>query len=282
MKPIHAQALHGTLTSPARVRRARKPGAPGASAEDFKLKVKNETTLRISLYSLNAQGKRKFRGTLEPGKTGEESAFERQAWVITTTHSDAFITSFRAARANDTVIIDYTVLTEPNNIGEPLAPTPTMLIPPDSPRVLVGFGLTDNDYGVTREQYWRRGSDSFSLPPRSEKVVRLSVTNGMESTSSSLEDISQNVGASLSAGWGPLSASVSSSLSEHSTRFQSVTFTEQRAIDVADTFKNDSDKDVVVFRWQLVDIISWIKGGKVREVVSSAQVPMVTRTRPSE
>lgn len=282
MKPLYSQALQGTLATPVRARKVAKPDVAGAGDTGFKLKIKNETTLRISLYSLDVQGKRRFRGTLEPGKLGEENAFARQAWVINTAHSDAFITAFRAARANDTVVIDYSVLTEPNNIGEPLAPSATMLIPPDSPRVLVGYGLADNDYGVTREQYWRRSADSFSLPPRSEKVVRVSVTNGMESTSSSLEDISKNTGASLSAGWGPIAASVSASLSEHSSRFQSVTLTEQRAIDVADTFKNDSDKDVVVFRWQLVDVISWIKGGKVREVVSSAQVPMVTRTRPSE
>jgi hypothetical protein len=165
-------------------------------------------------------------------------------------------------------------LSSPNDIGpipvptssvpagtihpQPSTPVPnsTMIVPPDSPRVLVGCGTTPNGNYITREQYWERQSDSVCLAGNESRTVSFTVTEGKQETSSQEETVSKSLSAGVSGGWGPVSASISASLSKNSTSFQQVTVTEQLTTYVSHTMHNPHEQPVMYLRWQLIDVVT--------------------------
>jgi hypothetical protein len=107
-------------------------------------------------------------------------------------------------------------LSSPGDIGPVPTPTQDVLIPNDSPSILVGAGkpLVAGGEGsyVTRAQFWKRSGDSISLAPTEEVTTGYTSSTGLQETSSDTETVAKSVDASLSAGWGPVSASLSASL----------------------------------------------------------------------
>lgn len=151
--------------------------------------------------------------------------------------------------------------------GDTIAPLPafpvdgsTMIIPPDSPRVMVGCGKIDNGgttVMVCREQYWQRQADSYCLAGKEKRTVNVTVTHGKQSTSSQFDTVSANVGMDASAGWGAFSASVSASLSTSSSTFQQVTVSEETTSYVSSELDNsDNDSPVMYLRWQMIDVLT--------------------------
>ena len=116
------------------------------------------------------------------------------------------------------------------------------LIPRDGDRVVVGVGSlppvkvpTEADpkkteerrHTLIREQFWRRGSESYVLAPGEERTISVTHTSGREETSSTQETVSACVSGSASGSWGAFSASISASLSASSSSMHQVTVREQ-------------------------------------------------------
>lgn len=154
-------------------------------------------------------------------------------------------------------------LVSPNDIGDPPSPTAQMLIPADSPRICVGIathqpGQPGSWNVLLHEQYWKRDPSSFSLAPQSTRLVSTSHTSGRVDTSSNEQSVSETLGTSLSVGWGPISASISASLSKTETTSRSVSLSESDSLALQETYENKSEFNEVIIFWNLVDVYTWI------------------------
>jgi hypothetical protein len=179
-----------------------------------------------------------------------------------------------------TAVVDYTMLTDPNDIGAPPQPTATMLVPPDSPRILVGCSRLADGKTVVREQFWDRQSDSLTLAPGEQKTISTTVTTGRQETSTHEGTLAASLGMNANVGFGPFSASVSSSLSMTSRTFQQVTVSEQNTAYYSDVLTNPySDQPCLVLRWQLTDVITIFQvDGPPAGSVILGESPIITAT----
>lgn len=151
----------------------------------------------------------------------------------------------------------------PNVPGQPLTDR-SVVVPENSSPVLVGVGVDGQGQVLTREQYWALTNDSYALAPRERVEQSYLTTTGMAQTSSSFETVQATASTSASAGWGPISASVSASMSASMGRQQQVTFNTQTTTSVLQLLDNsDQESGLVVYRWQLVERITWWRAGSM-------------------
>lgn len=211
-------------------------------------------------------------------------------WLLTTQRSGAFAaavgkeaTSRSRYQAPEAVTVSSDDLVAPNALGRPPQSTGDSVVPGSSPRVLVGCAMPATarpGVALTREQYWQLTGDSYSLAPRERRTISYTETIGMESTTSSQRTVAESIGASVSGGWGPVSASVSASLSSSSTTFQQVTLASESTTFVSRDVTNDSTTEAeVVLVWQMVDLITVFEpaGGAVASIVSAIN-PAIVQT----
>jgi Insecticidal Crystal Toxin, P42 len=192
-----------------------------------------------------------------PGrKQGDLQAWPGCFYHLTTSFSGAFVGLVEIQAGQAAYQITPMLMTRPNDIGPFPQPSKNTLIPVDSPRVLVACGKSPNGKIVAREQFWKRSSESYTLAPHQTHTIGFSVTNGMQETTSKQETVAQSLGMSASAGWGPVSASVSASLSATSTTFQQVTITKRDTRYETVVLTNNTDKPQTFLKWQLLDLIT--------------------------
>jgi hypothetical protein len=180
-------------------------------------------------------------------------------------------------------------LSTPGDIGPVPAPTTEMPIPNDSPSILVAAGDSTDSSGrqtyMTRAQFWKRSGDSLTLAPGEQVTTGYTSTTGIQETSSDTETVAASVNASLSAGWGPVSASISASLNSSSTSFQQYVSTQTDTVFESRTYTGDQAGISMIFRWQLYDVvtISSATDNRVLAQVTTAQHPdMVKVYREAE
>ena len=102
--------------------------------------------------------------------------------------------------------LDNTMLIDPNDIGPIPQPNQTVMVPPNSPRVLVACGtlpptgpgetISSTSNYVTREQYWALQGDSYSIVPGETRTISFTVTSGKQETSSEQATVAASVGTS--------------------------------------------------------------------------------------
>nr|WSY50506.1 hypothetical protein OG999_10470 [Streptomyces sp. NBC_00886] len=195
-------------------------------------------------------------------------------WVFTNFYTGAFAAACQTPASGSVTIMSFDLL-DPNDIGLPPKPDDEVIIPSDSPPIMVGCGALENGNAVVREQYWQRLPDSYSIGPGESKTVSNTVTSGMQQTTSALNTIEGSVMVSTKAGWGPVSASVSASLSAASTSFQQFTTTQQTTSYVSDHYENSSDTDSqMCLYWQLTDSVT------VYDSAGTALSSITTGTQP--
>lgn len=141
---------------------------------------------------------------------------------------------------------------------QPVPPRPnsTIIVPSDSASVLVGCGVLPNGNVVTRAQFWKRQNDSICLAGHETRTVSYTVSSGKQQTSSDTKTVAESINASVSAGWGPVSTSISASLSQNSTTSQQVVVTEMVSSYVSHTITNPHEEPIAYLRWQLTDMIT--------------------------
>lgn len=172
--------------------------------------------------------------------------------------------------------INSSDLLAPNDIGETPKPRKGLApLPDDSPRILVGYGRLPNGGWVLHEQYWKRLPKSYSLGPHEKRVERHQVVSGIDVTSSQQSQLAQSLGVSVSAGWGPIFAAASSSMTQTSTTFQQVQTSTEVTSYTSDTYDNSmGEKARVVLYWQLTNVITIV--GKDEKNPSGRPIPKAT------
>ena len=245
MNPLYQKALNGTLAST-------------SSGDPFDLTATNSTEVAVSLFGVNADASIYYYATLQPGESLTIQYFYvGQYDIIKTAATGAFMMVITDAdcQSSGVMNIDCSMLTDPNDIGALPSPNSDVVIPVNSPSVLIGCGTLPSGNTVTREQYWRLLPASFSLAKGEKRTVSFTETAGLQQTSSSQESVSKSVSASASAGWGPVSASVSASLSATSTRMQQVSISTETTRYSSEEYDNTNGANSeVFFVWQLTDV----------------------------
>lgn len=262
---MHA-ALTRTLASPAA--RAEDAAATGA------VTIINQLPIPLYLYVLGADGAQMpvLDGDLAPVVVAASAAPGGTPTVVAnmtpgafcnlnTVYSGAYVTSFQVPvtggeDAPGPVVVGPAVLAAPNHIGPIPQPNTLMPIPTDSPRVLVGCSVLAHQNILCREQYWERAGDSYVMAPGTRRTVSTTTTSGIQKTSSEQYDISLALGFSASAGWGPISASISGSLSASSSTMQQVFVSNEVTQYESLELSNTTDATQMFFRWQLMDVFT--------------------------
>ncbi|HET9650035.1 MAG TPA: hypothetical protein VFP34_17645 [Microlunatus sp.] len=173
------------------------------------------------------------------------------------------------------------LLLQPNGIGPMPTPSDGVVVPPDSPRVLVGCGVRAG-IPVVREQFWHRTSDSTPLAANEVMTYSTTVTNGVQDTTSSEDQLSTSIGLSGSGGWGPISATLSSTLSMSSSTFQQVVTTSESTTYNMSTINNNPGESSFLLYWQLTDIVSVLDGsGHPTASVVTGVPPVLVAKHPA-
>jgi hypothetical protein len=280
------KALQGKLTSP-----ETKTGSA------LSVKVVNKLAVPVCVVYVDSKGHQDLSTlcTLKPNedktydptnKKYPVSLYSGDFLLVTTSYTGAFVCvlEIKPEATNLTCCeerIHAGKLATPNDIGPVPEPTTFILIPPDSPRVLVGCGKAKHDARLLREQYWHRHPDSFSLPPNEKRTISLTTVAGRQATSSTEKDIEKSLDAGTDVGWGPISVSLSAGLSSSTTDFQQVTITEQSTAYVSFGLHNQTLETQIILSWQLIDIVTvFDAAGEAKGTVSQAINPVLTKTYP--
>ncbi|MBB4927980.1 hypothetical protein [Kitasatospora kifunensis] len=277
MNELYRQALNGTLVS-------------ADTGNRTSMTVTNATPVHLLvywvgldglLYGRNPRTRKSAPGypgqVLDPGTTATWTTIDRSyRFVAKAGYSGAFAAAWQVGRDNAAVTISGRDLLDPDDIGEPPVPSKAVIIPPNGPRILVGAGALHNGHFVTREQFWQRLPESYSLAAGEDKTVNYTQTQGMQASSSDTKTVTGSVSASAGGGWGPFSASVNASLSKSSTRTQQVTVSTETTNFTSNQYTNDTAHGRICLFWQLMDILTVFDGtGTPLASVVSAKGPAV-------
>src|ERR1041384_7006375 len=169
MDSTYQQALSGTLSN------------AGAGSLVGDVTIDNDTEIPISLSYPEEPGQYVTFATIPVGGTATAYHCSANTYIIV---RSALTGAFMAVITITTGVTDYPVtcamLCSPNDIGSFPVPTDSVPIPPDSPSVLVACGVLSNGNTVTREQYWARQSDSYSLAPGETRTASYTEVTGMQ------------------------------------------------------------------------------------------------------
>ncbi|MBS0535882.1 MAG: hypothetical protein JSR72_17660 [Proteobacteria bacterium] len=275
MNPIYQAALNGTLMSP----------TSGAAVSG--VQVYNQLPCAIQVYFVTSSGYRSYVGKINAQSNAPLSgAIVGDYYIFLLPQSGAFISAIEIASGVTSYYVANTSLIDPNDIGAIPQPTQTILVPPNSPSVLVSIGTIPptppnqaapaSASVVTREQYWALQGDSYSIVPGESRTTSFTVTSGKQETSSDQATVSSSLGLSAGGGWGPVSASVSASLNVSASLFQQVTVTEQTSTYVSDVVSNTSQNAVLALRWQMADVVTvYNSSGSPLSAINSGSVVIV-------
>lgn len=247
MKELYAKALMGQLYAT-------------ETTTAVTIQVHNNLPVRIAVYNATNAGTRQLLGHVEPGSNGPVTGTDGDYLVIASAVSGSFISAYALNTSESSYTVDNSVLTTPNDIGSIPVPTTDVLVPVNSPLVMVAISTISPDGSttnyITREQFWNLQGDSYSLAVGESRTVSYTIVSGRQTTSSTQDTVGASIGVDAHAGWGPISAGISASLNAESTTFQQVTVNEQTTSYMSDTVTNSGDDDVAVLRWQMTDVIT--------------------------
>jgi hypothetical protein len=215
-------------------------------------------------------------------------ANDNEAFVITDSVTNAFVGAFQIPVGGETEIqIDDGYLTTPNDLGPPPQPVLSdpepLYIPQDSYPILVGYGTIDTTTypALRRQQYWHRSNESYGLGQGESMTIATTTTTGIQSSSSHIESVATSLGVSASAGWGPISTSVTASLNTSTTTQQSMTISETNSTYITSTMSNTQQADIMVVHWNIIDAVLVSPGqflNPVTDVVEVAYAPRIVQT----
>lgn len=270
MDSTYQKALEGTL-------RSTKTGT-----RKTKLTFVNKLPITIRPAFINTQGLLEFGQDMPTKSTAEYSdSYAGYAYVFVTADSGAFVCAY-VQGADDgkdiNELIDPAWLCTPNDIGQIPEPNKAKPIPLDSQGVLVGVGdkLVKGVYiSIARYQFWRLTQESICLAAGESRIVSFQETNGMQQTSSDESTMSAAIGFQSRVGWGPISASLSASLSKTSTTMQQVVITKETVSYNEVKTENPTKETRMFLRWQLTDVITVFKNLEPVASLVSGSIPSI-------
>ena len=194
----------------------------------------------------------------------------------------ALVTSLSIQPAQ-AVVIDCSSMAVPNAIGPRPTPTSASPIPADSERRLVGCGGFAGNYVLTREQCWRRTAESYVVPAGAKRTFSVTVTNGIQATSSSTDTLSASLGLGVGASYGAISGALSAGLSQSSSTTQTLSVSHQETRYEQVEFDNSQGTTGKMFlSWELVDTVTVFDptGLVVKAVVITVNTPTLIDAYP--
>jgi hypothetical protein len=270
MQPLLKQYLEGTLVSSG-------PMQPG------QVTINNRLVVPVWAGFLMPDGSLYPLFGAPAGKPASQSGPVNYYWLIWALDG-SLAAAFQGVPSGAlTITIGATDLSAPGDIGPVPTPWAEVPIPNDSPSVLVGTGKGADSEGratyMTRSQFWKRSGDSITLAPGQKVTTGYTSTTGIQETSSQEETVAKSVNASLAAGWGPVSASLSASLNTSSTSFQQYVSTQTDTRYETRTYEGDETETKMIFRWQLYDVVtvSLTADNKVLAQVTTAHHPDIVK-----
>jgi len=272
VQPSYLRGLLGTLQSP----------APQVNALPFDIKFQNKLPVPISIFWLDTNGIRGTQVDVLANDSAEFQSYDQDWFIAVTASSGSFVgvVATSVSASSQIYTFDYLSLLAPNDIGPVPQPNSDQPIPSDSPLVLVGCGTAlDGKTIIVREQYWQRSPESYCLAPKETRTFSVTIMNGRQETSSDTETVSQNLSTSATGGWGPISASISASLSKTSVHSQQVSVQTQTVRYSSQTLTNSSEKNVALyFKWSLIDMVTILgpKANPLSSVVMSVEPALVS------
>ncbi|HET9650033.1 MAG TPA: hypothetical protein VFP34_17635 [Microlunatus sp.] len=277
----------------------RLPSNPGGPPQAYRVTLPNRLPIDLVVYLVESDGEHSgwaidSHGDAAPqaGEPGHpllaNAALGIDSWqtgdiaLVLTKATGGFVCIYEFPKTTVTAPIifalDNTVLCSPNDIGPPPDPDPDngIIIPTDGPRILTGCGKTAAGT-IMREQFWQRLPSSFCLAPGETRTVSYSLTEGVATTSSEQSTLSASLGLSVTAGWGPISASVNSSLNKSTSSFHSLAVTSTKTSFNEEVFTNPSPTTpMAVLIWQLVDVVTVLDAnGQAKAVLITSQSPAI-------
>lgn len=218
-----------------------------------------------------------------PGKSALKLAPVNWYWLLWARDGSLAAVYAGVPTGNLSLTIGPSDLSDPGDIGPVPVPTADVIIPNDSPSVLVGCGQARDKDGkptyLTRAQFWKRSGDSITLAPSESVMTSYTSMTGIQETSSTTETVATSLNASASAGWGPVSASISAGLNTSNTSFQQYVSTQTDTRFESRTYAPDPSATRMIFRWQLYDVVTVTAAAdnKVLAQVTTAQLPDVVK-----
>lgn len=252
---------------------------PAVPPNVFTVPVQNALPLAIQVFERDpSTGEARYRETLAEGQAKTITTLAPTLRILLAADG-AIVCDVPLPITTQKLVIESTKLTGPNRVPPPVGPSASLLIPPDSVPWVVGVGLYGSDPAkpivFLREQFWRKGPESFSLPPQSSLQKILRQTSGRTATSSTTAEVTKELSLQATAGWGPFSATVSASLSTTSQRTDTLTVREESTASIEQAFSNDTDNSVLVCLWQLVERIRVVKSGKLAAAIDNGLLPLI-------
>jgi hypothetical protein len=192
------RAADGTLTS------SQIPtGAPNFMV-NFRNKVvafaaNKSVKLPLKTYKITSKGEWLNAGIIKGDRDLSDDVHPGQFVLFVSALSGALVCVKMAPLQlkNDSSSIEITNLDllEPNNIGyfPRTGTTTTKIIPLDSPKIFVSFGLHENGSIITREQFWRRSADSFSISGTTKRTVGYFKKTGRDVTSTTQDTVAASL-----------------------------------------------------------------------------------------
>lgn len=278
----------------------RKPNyTPSAGTDDFKITNCLPAPIAVTFVDDIRQP------NIKPGShptefIGPSGFIELKLWIrdlrpsdrflVSLASSGAFITAIELCSEGTTnIIIDSKTLIPPNHIGDPPKPEKGMLIPTDSPKICVGIGFpTGNSAApkvlITREQYWKLSSESHVLDKDESRTVSFRTQYGVQDTSTDQKMIESSLSLDVGGGWGPIQASISSSLNVSSSTTHSISVSTNTEKYESLEKSNKDGCVTLCLLWQLMDVISIFKDPaafwKCDASIIIATQPCILRTYP--
>jgi hypothetical protein len=164
----------------------------------------NNFAIPVSLIWIDLGGDHQELAIIPPrGQSSIGLTYTGDYFLVNSGLTGAFMCVFSTAAGGGTYPVDCSWVVDVGDIGPIPQPNRSVIIPPDSPRVLVACGAAPNGNWVVREQYWERQPDSYCLAPGETKAISMSTTSGMQQTSSQQMEIAASLGLSASADGDP-------------------------------------------------------------------------------
>ncbi|MFV8749539.1 hypothetical protein ACNOYE_03185 [Nannocystaceae bacterium ST9] len=185
------------------------------------------------------------------------------AWIRSITIAAQDVGTRAKVRSSDLIALDSASFDRPRVISK---------VPQGPTLVMVGLGETNNRT-VTESLFWNQTADVF-VPASTTVTETLSETNGTTLTETESMELAVQLGVEFTAEadlfFGKVSTTLSTTFTTSTSFTRSFAVSKSTTRSVATPFTNATSKNVVMFRYQLVQRVSVFKDGDLKSTLENA------------
>lgn len=248
MDPNILAVINGTLTSP-----------DIDTTNLATVTAQSQLFMDISGYTVMSNGFVVHNGFLIPASTSGEVSWSvpDKSWLVwreTISGALVSVVYIDSAAGKTNADVMYDALQRVGEVGPPPKANADIMLPASSMRVAVGCGQVNGGY-LVRYQYWGATDSSYCLPDGDTRNISVTTSHGVQQTSSTEQTVATSISSSASAGWGPVSATLSYSMDTSSTSSNSYEITDESTRSDSVMLTNNGGSTVYYLAWQLMDVV---------------------------